>query len=95
MAENNLVLQPQLFVGIDIARNTATCATASSLKAVGKPFTFPQTPGGFTELKTILLAQQPDPAHCLVVMEATGTYWMKLALDLFEADFKLSVINPN
>ena len=29
MAENNLVLQPQLFVGIDIARNTATCATAS------------------------------------------------------------------
>jgi transposase len=30
----------------------------------------------------------------LIVLEATGTYWMRLAVTLAEAKYAVSVINP-
>ncbi|MBK9940544.1 MAG: transposase [Kouleothrix sp.] len=41
-----------------------------------------------------LLAIEPDPSATLIVLEATGTYWMRLAKSLSEAGFAVSVINP-
>jgi transposase len=37
---------------------------------------------------------EPEPQAILVVMEATGTYWMRLATFLIGQDFAVSVINP-
>jgi transposase len=34
------------------------------------------------------------PSDILVVLEATGTYWMRLAVTLAEAEYHVSVINP-
>jgi transposase len=83
-----------LFVGIDIAKATASVAyTAQAARVEGK-FNIAQTAGGYTTLRERLLAREPNPAHILVVMEATGTYWMPLAADLYRAGFAVSVINP-
>ena len=35
------------------------------------------------------------PSHVLVVMEATGSYWMSLATRLVYEGFQVSVINPS
>ena len=35
-----------------------------------------------------------DPAATLVVMEATGNYWIALAIVLHQAGFAVSVVNP-
>lgn len=35
-----------------------------------------------------------EPAAVLVVMEATGSYWVALATALYHAGFAVSVINP-
>lgn len=34
------------------------------------------------------------PAQTLVVMEATGSYWVALAVTLYDAGYRVSVINP-
>jgi transposase len=40
------------------------------------------------------LRQIAPPAQTLIVMEATGSYWLTLAWCLHEAGFVVSVINP-
>jgi transposase len=59
-----------------------------------RAITIKQTPAGFADLQHHLLAIEPDPNAVLVVMEATGTYWMRLAQNLSEAGFAVSIINP-
>jgi transposase len=84
----------RLLVGIDVA--ASTCAV-SWMRPSGQPtraITIKQTPAGFAELQRQLLAIEPDPHAVLIVMEATGTYWMRLATNLVGAGFALSVINP-
>jgi transposase len=84
----------ELFVGIDIAAVTASVACKESSKKVSRPFTIDQTPQGFRSLQQRLLAMG-YPAHSiLLVMEATGSYWMMLATTLAQAGFAVSVINP-
>ncbi len=84
----------QLFVGVDIA---ATTFTAAWLKPDGKPsasITLEQTASGFGTLTHRLSQLQPAPAATLVVIEATSTYWMPLAVTLHAAGYQVSVINP-
>lgn len=83
-----------LFVGIDIAAASATVAYASARDAIAAPFTIQQTPAGFATLQARLAATGHTPTQTLVVMEATGTYWMRLAVALHAAGFSVSVINP-
>lgn len=83
-----------LFVGIDIAAASATVAYARARDAIATPFTIQQTPEGFAALQARLTATGHAPAQTLVVMEATGTYWMRLAVALHAAGFGVSVINP-
>ncbi len=83
-----------LFVGIDIA---ATSFTASWLRPGTSPSaatTFPQTPAGFTALQQQLAATGATPAATLVVLEATGSYWVALAVALHEAGYGVAVVNP-
>lgn len=84
----------QLFVGVDSAATSATVAWMTAATAPSRPFTIDQTPHGFAALHQRLHAAGYDPAHILVVMEATGSYWITLAVTLSEAGFAVSVINP-
>lgn len=82
------------FVGVDIAAKTATVAWGQQANHLSTPLTLKQTPAAWQGLVDKLNVLSPDPRTCLVVMEATGTYWMQMALYLHKAGFVLSVINP-
>jgi len=84
----------RLFVGIDISARTFTAASMPSGQTPSKGQTFNQTHSDFAQLQRHLLSLEPDPTAILVVMEATGTYWMRLALDLINAQIAVAVINP-
>ena len=84
----------KLFVGIDIAAATATVAWLTLGGTVSRPVTIEQTPAGFAHLQHQLTALGYQPGEILVVMEATGSYWISLATTLVDAGFAVSVINP-
>lgn len=91
--ENNATFY-QLYVGIDIA---ATSFTASHLRPDGKPSksnNYQQSSESFHKLEQDLLKTGVAPAQILIVMEATGNYWLSLAVFLHGTDFVVSVINP-
>src|SRR5687768_8588342 len=84
----------RLFVGIDVAATTCAVSWMALQAQPTRAITIKQTPAGFAELERQLLAIEPDPNAVLIVMEATGTYWMRLAQNLSAAGFAVSVINP-
>jgi transposase len=83
-----------LFVGVDISSKSFDVALANSPKSISASFKLDQTPEGFLELERRLISQGANKEQILIVMEATGSYWMKLATHLYEAGFSVSVINP-
>jgi transposase len=83
-----------LFVGVDIAAATATVATQRPGAHASRSFTIDQTPEGYTTLVHRLQATGHGPSSILVVMEATGPYWINLATHLVHEGFVVSVINP-
>jgi transposase len=83
-----------LFVGVDIAAKTATVSWVTSANDLSRAITIAQTQAGWQKLATQLRKQVSMPQECLIIMEVTGTYWMKMALFLYTAGFHLSVINP-
>ncbi len=79
----------QLYVGIDIA--------AARLPTGGKPsapLTRGQDPAGYAALQERLQRTTVSPAETLVALDATGSYWVALAVTLHEAGYGVSVINP-
>jgi transposase len=84
----------QLFVGIDVAATTCAVAWMRPNAQPSRAITIKQTPAGFADLQRQLLAIEPDPHAVLIVLEATGTYWMRLATNLVRAGFAVAVINP-
>lgn len=105
----SIPVQYQLFVGVDIAANSATVAWLCNVlmsdpnkpdkvnkanKSTSRPFTIEQTSAGFASLHNRLSATGISPTATLVVMEATSTYWIQLASALHEAGYAVSVINP-
>jgi transposase len=85
----------ELFVGIDIAATTAEVSTQHPGAKASRSFTIDQTPEGFNRLVHTLQATGNAPSHVLVVMEATGSYWMSLATRLVHEGFRVSVIHPS
>jgi transposase len=82
-----------LFVGIDIAAKTLTAVWQAPDGPASRPLTLEQTPSGFARLQARLRASGVAPADTLVVMEATGSYWVNLATTLTQAGFRVSAIN--
>lgn len=82
------------FVGVDIAAATATAAWQVGDGTPSRPLTFDQTPVGMRQFQALLVATGVAPAQTLVVMEATGSYWMTLATTLHAAGYAVAVINP-
>lgn len=75
--------------GIDVSARSLDLA----LRQAGRPFSrarFAQTPEGHRQLVQRLRAVQPQQ----VVLEATGVYYLDLAVALAHADLPVSVINP-
>ena len=83
-----------LFVGVDIAALTATVAIQRPGAKASRSLTIAQTPEGYTSLLRQLQATGSVPGEILVVMEATGSYWISLATRLVHEGFAVSVINP-
>jgi transposase len=84
----------ELFVGIDIAATTAAVSTQRPGAKASRSFTVDQTPESYSRLVNKLQAAGYVPSCILVVMEATGSYWMGLATRLVREGFRVSVINP-
>lgn len=82
------------FVGIDIAAASASVVVKAKEQRIQTPFTVKQTIAGHAQLVKALVKAGCAPESTLVVMEATGTYWMQMAFALHEAGFGVSVINP-
>ena len=78
-----------VFVGIDIAARTVAVVVRSN-EGNGPVQTFEQTPQGHARLARKLARLQP---RC-VVMEATGIYYLDLAVALHAAGLPVAVINP-
>lgn len=76
-------------VGIDIAARTFDMVIRQAGKP-GKPVSFKQTPEGHAAAIKHLLKLKPQS----VVMEATGIYYLDLAVALAKAGLPVSVINP-
>ncbi len=83
------------FVGIDIAAKSATVVVQSAADTPpSRPVVIDQTPDGLATLQRRLRQSHADPRATLVVLEATGSYWITLATTLHEAGYAVSVINP-
>jgi transposase len=79
------------FVGIDVAK--AKVDVALKLPAGRwKTKVVANSAAGFTELRGWLVKHGVDCAH--ICMEATGVYWERIAEDLADHGFAVSVTNP-
>ena len=83
-----------LFVGVDIAVATFTTVWGLDPQRLPRPQTFAQTPDDFTAFQQHLATTGVAPPATLVVLEATGSYWVALAVALHHAGYQVSVINP-
>ncbi len=70
----------RLYVGVDIAADTFAAAWLPASGVLAVPFTGDQTPTGLATLQRHLQATGVPPAETLVVLEATGNYWVALAV---------------
>ena len=84
----------QLYVGVDVAAETFVAAWLAPGGKPSAPVTGEQTPAGFAALQRRLRATGSPPAATLIVMEATGNYWVALAVALHEAGYRVAVVNP-
>ena len=82
----------RLFVGIDVAATSCAVAWMHPTTQPSRAVSIDQTAAGFASLQRKLQAIEPEPQAVLIVMEATGTYWMRLALELVQHDFAKALL---
>lgn len=75
-----------MLYGIDISKDTLDVAVSDG--GSYKLSKYANTPSGIMEFLRRLTTED----HC--VMESTGPYWYRLATQLLEASYKVSVVNP-
>jgi transposase len=78
-----------VWIGIDVAAKTVEMVWRSQSNS-SRPESFEQTPAGHRQL--IKQLKRLDPVS--VVLEATGVYYLDLAVALDEAGLPVAVINP-
>jgi transposase len=83
-----------LRVGIDISAQQVSATWGTTPDEHRPVVEVEQSTQGHQQLIRQLHQTGHDHAHCQVVMEATGTYWMRLAYTLHDAGFSVSVVNP-
>lgn len=80
-----------LYVGVDIAATTFAAVWTSTLASVPRAVTFAQSPAGFAAFQQQLAASDIPPADTLIVLEATGSYWVTL----HHAGYAVGVVKPS
>lgn len=88
------MIAPQLFVGIDIAATSFTASWTHDRQSFTTAQTFSQDSDGFARLEQHLDTTGIAPTNTLLVMEATGSYWVSLAVHLHAKSYHVAVINP-
>jgi transposase len=87
--------QYQQFVGVDVAAQTFTASWQSAQHpSPTAARTFAQTSEGFTAFQHQLEATGVPADQTLIVLEATGSYWVALAVAMHAVDYAVSVVNP-
>jgi transposase len=85
----------ECYVGVDIAaKERAAALLLPAQKTTLAPGTFSQDNAGFTRFIEVLKSTGYQTEQILVVMEATGPYWVALALTLTQSGYATSVVNP-
>ena len=84
----------QLYAGVDIAAKSFMATCAPDPATAPKASSFQQTEDGFLAFQQHLAATGVAPEATLVVMEATGSYWVALAVALHQARYSVCVLNP-
>jgi len=84
----------RLFVGVDIAAASFVATWTQSGPPPQRPRTFAQSHDGFAAFQAALAATHIPPSQTLIVLEATGSYWITLAVTLHQAGYAVSVVNP-
>lgn len=74
------------WVGIDVAKASLDLHILPS----GQSQSLANSASGHAQLRKLL----PDPAGCLIVLEATGGYERRLVADLLDAGYQVAVVNP-
>ena len=85
---------PTAYVGVDIAAATFDAAWQTPDGDPTPARSFQQTPADLTRVQQVLQATRVVPHETLVVLEATGSYWVALAVSLHAAGYTVSVVNP-
>lgn len=83
-----------LFVGVDIAAETFTATWAPRDEVPSKSRTFAQTPEGYRQFMSSLQRAAVSANETLIVLEATSSYWIALAVALHHEQYVVSVVNP-
>ncbi len=84
----------RLWCGLDVAAKTFTASWTTDRTHYVAPVTLPQTADGIATLHQHLQATGIPAAETLIVLEATGSYWIGLAVQFHAAGFVVSVVNP-
>jgi transposase len=93
--ENMVMTTPyQLSAGIDIAAKSFTATWGTHPDRAPKALTFEQSPTGYQRFQDALTQSGAQPNTTLIVMEATGNYWVRLAVTLHQAGYVVSILNP-
>jgi len=91
---SSLLSGPHLVVGVDIAATSFMAAWARPGQPPVQARPFEQTAAGFAAFQKQLAATGVAPEATLVVLEATGSYWVALAVELHSAGYRVAVANP-
>lgn len=93
MAQERGTRMNTCYVGVDIAAASAAVAWQETHSGEVGRLSIEQTPAGYATLCQHLPGASA-PQETLVVMEATGTYWLGLAWYLHQRGYQVSVLNP-
>lgn len=83
-----------LYVGIDVSLKSLSVAWGRCVETMGATVRFSQTRSGYRALLKALQATGCGPETVVVVLEATSTYWMQVAVLLCGAGYAVRVVNP-
>jgi transposase len=84
----------RLHVGIDIAAASFVGVWTTDGRMYTRAQTFAQSPDGFAAVQQQLAATGVAPTQTRVVLEATSSYWIAVAVALHQAGYQVCVINP-
>jgi transposase len=84
----------RLFAGLDSAATSFAAAWSVTAAPPQRAITLAQTPEGFVAFQAARATSGLEPVQTLSVLEATGSYFLTLAVTLHQAGDALSIVNP-